>query len=105
MSRIFLYRLKGEYWGYIYKNRIFNYLNIYKGWIEDNKYIWDFRGNFLGELIDGTYILKNTNEVSLINKIPLQEIQVNFIINKRKNKIARKPIKGWVDILKNDGNL
>lgn len=100
MTRRFLYKRSGEYWGYIFFNNIYDKNNNYKGWIEEKKFVWDENGKYLGELIDKHYIMKNINEIGLINKVPPERIEVNFRVLTKKNKMEKLKIKNWRDSLK-----
>jgi len=99
MIRRFLCKRNGEYWGFIYNNNVYDKYNTYRGWIEDNKFVWDENGKFLGELIDEHYIFRNKKEIGLSYKIPPERKEVNFKIISKKKKIAKLQVKGWVDIL------
>lgn len=100
MIRRFLYKRCGEYWGFIFLNNIYDKNNNYRGWIEENKFVWNDKGKYLGELIDDHYILRNKTEISLSYKVPPERTEVNFKIIIKKNKIGKLQIKGWTDALK-----
>jgi|SRR5690606_15993169 len=100
MIRRFLYKRNGEYWGFIYLNRVYDKNNNYKGWVEDDKFVWDENGKYMGELVEDIYILKNKNDIGQSSKLPQEKFDVNFKKISKKNKIGKIQLKGWIDALK-----
>ena len=55
-----IYRWNGEYFGFLYNGRLFDKHSIYLGWVDENE-VWKKDGTYLGEIIDGSYILRRTS--------------------------------------------
>ena len=53
----FVYRWNGEYFGFIYNEKLFDKHSNYLGWIAENE-IWKKDGSFLGEFLDGHYVMR-----------------------------------------------
>ena len=53
----FVYRWNGEYFGFIYNEKLFDKHSNYLGWIAENE-VWKKDGSFLGEFLDGHYIVR-----------------------------------------------
>lgn len=100
MTRRFLYKRNGEYWGFIFLNFIYDKNNNYKGWIEEDQYVWNEKGKYLGELIEKHYILKNKNEIGKCYKVSPERVDVKFKIILKKKKIGKLQLKGWIDALR-----
>jgi hypothetical protein len=68
-----LYKYNGEYWGFIYKGRIYNKDSKYFGWIDKKNRCWGIDGDYLGELEGDKHIIKKniyTDPIGRIPKIP-----------------------------------
>lgn len=70
---IYLYKLNGNYLGYINSNNIFSRDGVFLGWIDERNLAWDGSGKFRGELKEinnNNYILLNTFTIPPIPRIP-----------------------------------
>jgi hypothetical protein len=68
----YIFKLSGQYFGFINAENIFSWNGQYLGWIESN-YAWDISGQFRGELqeIGGhLYIVKNMYALPPLPKAP-----------------------------------
>lgn len=68
----YIFKSNGNYIGFISSNNIFSRDGVYLGWVE-NELVWDFRGNFKGQVFNfnnNSYILKNSFSISPIPRIP-----------------------------------
>lgn len=91
-----IFQWNGEYWGFIYNNKLFNDSSDYFGWIDGNNQVWKHDGSYLGELVEDNYILRRSNKVEPIPKIPpIPPIPPIPKIN----KIPKIPKIGWIDPL------
>ena len=54
-----IFRWNGKYFGFIWKNRLFNDEAKYLAWI-DGIEVWKKDGTYLGDLFEDTYILRAT---------------------------------------------
>ena len=94
-----IYRWSGEYFGFIYNGYLFDADSNYLGWVEDNGSAWNQDGTYLGELIEGNYILHNSVKIEPIPKIPkIPPIPPTPPIPKI-DKIGKIGRLGWEDAL------
>ena len=52
-----IYRLNGEYFGFIWQANLFDKNSKQIGWV-DGKEVWTMKNQYLGELLDGKYVLR-----------------------------------------------
>lgn len=52
-----IYRLNGDYFGFIWQARLFDKDSNYVGWI-DGKEVWTTKNEYLGEILDGKYVVR-----------------------------------------------
>jgi hypothetical protein len=64
-----VYRADGTYWGFIADDYLFDAAGAYVGWVEGSR-VWHRSGAFMGELVDGTYILRNTTTTAPMAFMP-----------------------------------
>ncbi len=93
-----IFRLSGQYFGFIYKKYLFTATSKYVGWFEGKK-VWKSNGQLLGELVEDTYILKKTMQIPSMPKIPIIPPIPPIPPIPRMNKMRRIPRAGWVDAL------
>lgn len=55
-----IYRWRGQYFGFISNERLFDASSHYLGWIESDGRVWRKNGTFMGEIVDQNYILRRT---------------------------------------------
>lgn len=58
-----VFRLNGEYFGFISNNNLFNSTSEYLGWIDDDGRVWNIDGHYIWEQVEENYILKNTSRM------------------------------------------
>jgi hypothetical protein len=96
-----LYKYNGEYWGFIFKGRIYNKDGKYFGWVDKNNKCWNVDGDYLGQLEEDKYIVQKkiyTEPVSKIPKIP--KVEPAKISNKPNIK-AKILTTNYYDVLEN----
>lgn len=101
MKKIFLYKLSGKYWGFVYDNYIYDINNEYFGWIDNENLAWYKNGKYLGELFQNNYIVINYSNIKPISRMPIEAPSEKFSVNVKINKMKRVADKGWSDALKN----
>ena len=93
-----VFKWNGEYFGFIHNESLFRADGTYFGWIEDGQ-VWVSNGAYLGQVVEENYILRRTNVVLPLPKIPrslpIQPIRPMQEIN-RSGRISQG---GWVDAL------
>jgi hypothetical protein len=94
-----IFKWSGEYFGFLFCGYLFDARGRYFGWVARDRSVWKKDGSYLGELVDGDYILRNSMKTEPRPKTPkfppserLQPIQ-------RIDRIPLPPRSGWVDAL------
>jgi hypothetical protein len=54
-----VYRLNGTYFGFIWQARLFDKNRNYIGWVDGTE-VWTTNNDYLGELVDGKYIVRSS---------------------------------------------
>lgn len=70
MEKKILYKYNGEYWGFIYKNCIFDKYSKYFGWVDKKNKCWNVDGDYIGNLVEDKYITQKNIYTEPIGKIP-----------------------------------
>lgn len=65
-----LYKLNGQYWGFLLKTRIFDKNSNNFGWVDKQNMCWDSNGNYFGEIYNEIYIIKKNIYVKPVTRIP-----------------------------------
>jgi hypothetical protein len=96
----YIFRLSGQYFGFIDSGNVFSWNGRYLGWLESN-YVWDASGQFRGELktISGhLYVVKNMYVLPPLPKAPKQNpLPVTPIMPPQANVPPVTLELGWVD--------
>jgi hypothetical protein len=56
-----IFRWNGERFGFVHRWRLFDSQSYYLGWVDEGE-VWRRDGTYLGELVDGCYVLRSTEE-------------------------------------------
>ncbi|WP_024773027.1 4-fold beta flower protein [Aquimarina macrocephali] len=91
-----IYKWSGNYWGFIYNNRVFNKDAKYKGWVDDENRAWNSDGKYIGEIVSENYILRRNSKMQPMDKIP--KIPPIPPIPKI-DRIGKINKMGWTDVL------
>ncbi|KON32713.1 MAG: hypothetical protein AC479_06930 [miscellaneous Crenarchaeota group-6 archaeon AD8-1] len=67
-----IFRWNGKYFGFIWKNRLFNEKGEYIAWV-DGEEVWNKDGTYLGDLFEQTYILRPTKIENKPSCIPKEQ--------------------------------
>jgi hypothetical protein len=94
-----IYNWAGNYWGFIYNERLFDKEANYKGWIDDNNQVWDKNGEYLGEIVQENYILRNTNKMEPMSRMAKMEPMEPMAPIPKMDRIGKNEIVGWIDAL------
>jgi hypothetical protein len=98
MGDIPVFRWSGEYFGFIRDNNFFDKDGIYLGWLEYER-IWKIDGEFLGELIDENYILRNKFDVPICCRVPRTPPLRPIPPTPSTDRAGKELRSGWVDSL------
>ena len=94
-----IFKLSSEYFSFIRRGYLFSHRTEYRGWIEENQRVWKSSGEFLGQLVDGKYILRRNTIIPPVSKIP--KVPPVFPVPPISpiNLVGRIPKVGWTDAL------
>jgi hypothetical protein len=95
MSHVF--RWSGTPLGFISGGSLFYPNSQYLGWIEQDGSVWGHDGQYIGELIDGEYIMRNMMRVPPIPRIPRIPPIPPIPLIPPIPRIPRIPMAGWED--------
>lgn len=97
--KIPIYKWKGDYWGFIYNNRLFDKSSNYKGWIDNEGKVWSSEGKYVGEIVNDNYVLRRDSKMQPMDKIPkIPPIRPMSPIPKI-DRIGKIDKIGWTDVL------
>lgn len=99
MSKDPIYRWNGRYFGFIHSDRLFDANSKYLGWIDDNGKVWRHGGEYLGELVQDRYILRKTNMMKPMRRVPRTPPIPPIAPMRRMDKLGKMQRLGWVDAL------
>ena len=93
-----VFKWSGAYFGFLHNGYLFRADSAYLGWIENGQ-AWASDGAYLGEVVEENYILRRTNMIPPLPKIPRSlPIQPMRPIQQL-SRSGRMPKGGWVDAL------
>ena len=72
-----IYRLNGDYFGFIWQARLFDKNSNYVGWF-DGKEVWTTENEYLGGLLDGKHIVKYAKRKVFHNSKANALLQLNL---------------------------
>ena len=94
-----LFKWSGEYAGFIYGGRLFDASSDYIGWIEDDGRCWDSGGAFLGELVEGSYVLRRSAMATPASRAARAHPATPAMPARRADRAGRATRAGWDDAL------
>jgi hypothetical protein len=66
-----IFRWNGERFGFLYRWRLFDSRGYYLGWVDEGE-VWRRRdGTYLGELVDGRYVLRRRDAAPRSPRVPI----------------------------------
>lgn len=65
----YVFRWNGQYFGFICDDKFFDAKSNWIGWIEGSE-VWRSDGEFLGELFENCYVLREQKMMPKLSKIP-----------------------------------
>jgi hypothetical protein len=92
-----IHRWSGEYVGFVSNGRLFDAHSNYLGWVEDDGRAWKADGRFLGEIVEGNYLLRRASMIEPIPRIPRIPPIPPISPIPRINRIGRIDRMGWDD--------
>ena len=95
-----IFKWNGEYFGFVRRDYLFSHRGEYRGWIGRNQRVWKSSGEFLGELVDGKYILRRNTMIPPVPTVPKVPPPPPVPPMRAINLTGRIPKVGWTDALK-----
>jgi hypothetical protein len=93
-----IYRLNGEYFGFIWQSNLFDKNSKQIGWVDGTE-VWTTKNEYLGELLDGKYILRAIKIESPVCKKQCPPQSKPVPPPQFENIPKQTPKKGYVDAL------
>lgn len=93
-----VFKWSGEYFGFIHNENLFHADGACLGWIESGQ-VWASDGTYLGQVMEENYILRRTNMIAPLPKIP-RSLPIRSIRPVQEiSRSGRMPTAGWIDAL------
>jgi hypothetical protein len=92
-----IFKWSGEYSGFISGGRIFGAHSEYLGWVDQDGAVWHRTGQYVGELVDDGYILRNTIRVTPVSRVAMVAPVSPVSPVAHVNRVGRVGRAGWVD--------
>ena len=94
-----IFRWNGEHFGVIHRWRLFDSRSYYLGWVDEGE-VWRRDGTYLGELVDGCYVLRRRNAAPRSPRAPIDPPSPPPLAPPSwAPKPFNKPRAGWEDAL------
>ena len=81
-----IFRWNGEHFEFVHRWRLFDSRSYYLGWVDEGE-VWRRDGTYLGELVDGCYVLRRRNAKPRSPRVPI-EIRLR-LLRRRRGPISR----------------
>jgi hypothetical protein len=94
-----IFRWDGEPVGYIAGGQLYDYRGSHVGWLEDDRTMWRADGGYLGELVDGEYILRNIMVAPPLKRSPQRGTGAAPEVQPPARRMPRPPREGWTDAI------
>jgi len=92
-----VFKWSGQHLGFITNNYLFGSDSSYLGWVEQDGSVWARNGRYLGELIEGQYILRNSMKMQPMSRMPKMPPMPPMSPMPPMPRMPRMPRMGWVD--------
>ena len=95
-----IFRSNGERFGFVHRWRLFDSQSYYLGWVDEGE-VWRRDGTYLGELVDGCYVLRRRDAAPRSPRVPIEPPSSVPAppSSSWAPKPLRKPSPGWEDAL------
>jgi hypothetical protein len=93
-----LFRWDGLYWGFLAGDALFDRFGRQVGWVEEAD-AFDQAGRFMGELVDGHYVLRNRLRAVPVHRNPRPAVAFPTPPAPVPDRQPRDPLDDWADAL------
>jgi hypothetical protein len=94
-----VFKWNGQYVGFIHNGNLPDLNSRYLGWMEEDGQVWNANGSYLGQVIEGSYILRNATMFPPMPRMPPLPPLPPLPPMRR---MPRMPLMGWVDALEGE---
>jgi hypothetical protein len=94
-----IFRWNGEYFGFVRNGRLFDANARYLGWIDDDGSVWRADGSYLGQVVEGEYILRNSIKVQPADRAALAQPMSPMAPMAKMNRMGKMQRMSFVDAL------
>jgi hypothetical protein len=92
-----IFKWNGQPLGFIRNGKLFASNSDYLGWVEDDGSVWAADGHYVGEVVEGEYILRRSLKIDPIPKIPKIPPISPIPPIPPLARIGKIPRVGWID--------
>jgi hypothetical protein len=92
-----IFRWNREHFGFIHRWHLFDSRSYFLGWVDEGE-VWRCDGTYLGELVDGCYVLRRRNAAPRSPRVPIDPPSP-LAPPSWAHKPFKKPRAGWEDAL------
>ena len=93
----YIFRWNGQQLGFIDNGSLFDAKSNYLGWVEGDGSVWAKNGKYIGEIVEGAYILRRSFKLDPLPKLPRSPPLSPFPPIPPIRRIPRIPQVGWDD--------
>lgn len=94
-----IFKLSGQHVGFLKDGYVFDTTSRYLGWVEKDGTVWTPNGTYVGELVDGAYILRNGTKMQPMPKMPKMFPMTPMPPMAAMARMPRLPQMGWIDAI------
>ncbi len=94
-----IFKWNGEQAGFIHNGRFFDNNSNYRGWLESDGSVWNSDGKYFGELVEDSYILRNSMKLEPLQRLPKLPPLPPLLPLPSLPRLPKLPKLGWVDSL------
>jgi hypothetical protein len=92
-----IFRWNGQPLGFVHNNHLFDSASKYLGWVEPNGTVWLSNGSYVGDLVEGSYILRNSMKMQPMPKMPKVPPMPPMAPMSPMPRMPKMPRMGWID--------
>jgi len=92
-----LFKWNGQHLGFTSNGFLFDPSSKYIGWIEQDGSVWSENGEYIGELVEGQYILRNSMKMEPTPRMPKTPPMPQMPPMPPMPRMPRMPRMGWED--------
>jgi hypothetical protein len=99
MDTTHVFHWDGRYFGFVSDGNLFDQTGKYCGWVDDSGRVWRASGSYLGDLIEGRYVLRRLDAVRPTRRAARVHLALSEPPAAPVDQPGREPKDGWTDPL------